>query len=697
MSPDTSPQEDGSLVGKVVCGCEVLELIGQGGMGDVYRARQVSLDRIVTLKVLAPSLGANTEFLGRFSREARSLANLVHPNIVAVHDFGSEGAVHGIVMEFVPGESVADMLDREAVIPLAAAVDIVRQVAEGLACAHRQQIIHCDLKPENILVTPEGVAKVVDFGLAKSLRGDAVRITQDGAILGTPTYMSPEQTEGEPLDSRSDIYSLGASFYRMVAGRDAFEGDNPFAIMLKHNSEPPPNPRDFNPEIPHAVAAAILRMMEKRCEDRYQTAEEVAAALASTERPAGGPADRPRPTESPRRDFFFVREGLDAAIITVAQVRDGLDFQDELRKVDVDEPLASLMLKRGTVSEEQLAELKSHEEIREAARRDRQLTQFVLESGLASGDQVAHCVQRYQKRLAADRSLKLSTVMIDLGVLAKRDVVRLLVRQLKEAQRSEDEEFLAALRQKQLVSEAQIGRCVRKQETEEKEGHPKVLRQIVVELGILSASEVRDLLRQSARSEIEAHLAQVEASQAHATGEIVLDEDALKVRDAEPCPACGVPVELGVKLCPTCGSDVEEARREAARRGVAVLEPGRPKAGARAAAKPPGKPRRAGAEPEGTPEGKEAAAKGEWELRLPDGEPSKPIRLDLLVKLARERRLRAQTVLRGPLTRGIWRQARHTPTLCRLFGVCHYCEERIPPKTVNCPACGAPIDRPVED
>ncbi len=218
MSSQPTAASGDPLIGKVICGCEIQRLICQGGMGRLYRARQVSLDRIVAVKILSPSLGADAEFLDRFRREARSLANLLHPNVVAVHDFGEDEGVHAIVMEYVEGRSVADMLARQPIMPVTAAVAILRQVAEGLACAHARNIIHCDLKPENILVTNDGVAKLADFGLAKSARGDSGHITRDGVVLGTPNYMSPEQCAGGKLDARTDIYSLGTTFYRMVAG-----------------------------------------------------------------------------------------------------------------------------------------------------------------------------------------------------------------------------------------------------------------------------------------------------------------------------------------------------------------------------------------------------------------------------------------------------------------------------------------------
>ncbi|MFW6164271.1 MAG: protein kinase domain-containing protein, partial [Planctomycetota bacterium] len=361
----SATQPDDPLIGRTVCGCKIIRLIGRGGMGSVYVGRQLSLDRIVAVKVLASALSANEEFLGRFRREARSLANLKHPNIVAIHDFGEEDDIHAVVMEHVDGESVADILERQPILPLPRALNIVRQVAQGLAYAHGHGIIHCDLKPENILVTGEGVAKVIDFGLAKSLRGDALRVTQEGSILGTPNYMSPEQCEGVQLDARSDIYSLGTAFYRMVAGVDAFDAENPLAIMLKHQQEPAPDPRRFNADVPAPLARVILRMMAKKPEDRFQTADDLAAALADE----ALAEPETKPPLSPRRELALLREALDDELLTVEQARQALADRG-------DEPLAERLVTQGLLGAEQAEELAEREAGREAARRDQQFARF---------------------------------------------------------------------------------------------------------------------------------------------------------------------------------------------------------------------------------------------------------------------------------------------------------------------------------
>jgi len=665
MSAETTKAIEDPLIRRVVCGCEIIALVSQGGMGRLYQARQLSLDRIVAVKVLSPELVANHEFLARFRREAKALANLVHPNIVAVHDFGHEGDIHAIVMEYVEGESVADILAQTNIIPPLRAVNIIRQVAEGLECAHQCGIIHCDLKPENILITPEGVAKVVDFGLAKSLRGNAMRVTQEGTILGTPTYMSPEQCEGGPLDGRSDIYSLGATFYRMVAGRDAFEGENAFAIMLKHQKEPPPDPRQFNSDLPREVARVILRMMEKDPARRYQSASEVVGALRAIEEGVEPRTKITEEVEHPRREFIIAREAVEAGIITPDQLRAFIAQRDRTGQLDSDIP--SRLVHEGLLTPEQLEEVARRARTREEASANEQFAALVVQAGMATKEQIEACLER-QRRTA---ETKLSRVMVEEGVLETRQVVQLLMRQLKKAQEREDAELLELLRRDNLVSQADLERCIREQRRQEAAGHPRVLRQVIVELGILPPARLRTILRRKAYEDLEAYLVERERAELAATGPILPDEEELKLDDSRPCPHCGQPVPDGAARCPACQHPLASRR----------ARPG---------------PARRQAPPRQAPARPAKAQKAEWEIRLPDGQPSRPLTFAALVRLAREKRLKPRTVLRGPLTRGIWRQARHTPRLCRLFATCHYCEARLPANARACPECGTDPDKPPE-
>ncbi|MCX7934319.1 MAG: protein kinase, partial [Planctomycetota bacterium] len=268
---------EGNLVGKRLAGYEVLELIGEGGMGAVYRARQISLEREVALKVLAPHLAKNQEFVRRFEREAKSIARVNHPNILQVYDVGVVDDLHFIAMEFIRGHSLTDRLRQHGFLPWRECCEIIRQAALGLAAAARANIIHRDIKPDNLMITDDGIVKVSDFGLAKETTSQ--ELTQTGDLLGTPAYMSPEQCDGAPLDCRTDIYSLGATFYRAVTGVLPFNAPTPVAMMYKHKHESLIPPRQYMPSLPAAVEAIICRMMAKKPEERCASHEEVVAAL----------------------------------------------------------------------------------------------------------------------------------------------------------------------------------------------------------------------------------------------------------------------------------------------------------------------------------------------------------------------------------------------------------------------------------
>jgi len=282
-------------------GFEVLECLGQGGMGTVYKARQVSMDRIVALKVLPPKLAKNEAFVQRFVREARSAARLNHPNIVQGIDVGHAGGHYYFAMEFVDGVTVKDLIQREGRIEEKKALNIIGAVARALEHAQEHGIIHRDIKPDNIMITRKGVVKLADLGLARSTEKPDT-LTVEGTALGTPYYMSPEQVRGETdIDTRADIYALGATLYHMFTGEFAFDGPNAGAIMAKHIAEPLPSPKEKTPALSRAACELIERMMAKDPADRPQTPTELLAeirdALAGKVRLR--PRGRPRVAQPP--------------------------------------------------------------------------------------------------------------------------------------------------------------------------------------------------------------------------------------------------------------------------------------------------------------------------------------------------------------------------------------------------------------
>ena len=254
-------------------------LIGEGGMAAVYRAVDTRLGRTVAAKVLHPEYARDQPFLQRFQQEAEFAASLgAHPNIVAIYDIGQDDALHYIVMELVEGRDLKDVIRERAPLPVAEAFSIGRQVASALDFAHQRGLVHRDVKPQNIMVTDVGVAKVTDFGIARSL--SASQLTRTGMVIGTAHYFAPEQAQGSPAAPSSDIYSLGIVLYEMVTGHLPFDADSPIAVAMQHLHSQPPPPWEYNPALSTRAGAVVLRALEKNPNRRYGDAAEFANALS---------------------------------------------------------------------------------------------------------------------------------------------------------------------------------------------------------------------------------------------------------------------------------------------------------------------------------------------------------------------------------------------------------------------------------
>ncbi len=251
--------------------------IGQGGMAEVFRGFDPSLDRTVAIKMLLHPFDRDAGFVARFRREAQAAARLNHPNIVGVYDAGADGDTQYIVMEYIEGRTLASFLAGGGAPTPMQAVELTEKVASALQAAHERGIIHRDIKPANVMVTRAGAVKVMDFGIAR-LQTDATA-PQTSSVIGTPAYFSPEQAQGQPVDARSDIYSLGCVLYEMLAQHQPFTGDTPVSIAYKQVNETPPPPSASNPDIPPSLDAVVMKCMAKNPANRYQTAGELIADL----------------------------------------------------------------------------------------------------------------------------------------------------------------------------------------------------------------------------------------------------------------------------------------------------------------------------------------------------------------------------------------------------------------------------------
>ncbi len=256
---------------------EILQVLGEGGMAFVYKARDTQLERFVAIKTLKPNYVNQETFVDRFKREAKTAANLNHPNIVQIFDWGIEEEPY-FVMEYIEGDTLTSIISKNKTISLSDILFIGAQVSNGLHAAHQKGLVHRDIKPGNIMITPDGKVKVTDFGIV-SLQNEESDITKTGSVLGTASYISPEQAQGKPVSIESDLYSLGTVLYELIAGKTPFSGDSPISTATKHLTEKPEKLSMFRKDLPKGVENAILKLLEKATYDRFKSAEDLRAAL----------------------------------------------------------------------------------------------------------------------------------------------------------------------------------------------------------------------------------------------------------------------------------------------------------------------------------------------------------------------------------------------------------------------------------
>ena len=262
---------------------EIIKTIGEGGMANVYLANDTILDRKVAIKVLRGDLSNDEKFIRRFKREALSVSNLSHPNIVEVYDVGEEDGNYYIVMEYIEGKTLKQLLQKRGALTLNEVIDIMTQLTDGLAHAHEAYIIHRDIKPQNIMIEDNGLVKITDFGIAMAL--NSTQLTQTNSVMGSVHYLPPEQANGKGSTVKSDIYSLGILMYELLTGSVPFEGESAVSIALKHFQNDIPSVRQRHPEIPQPLENVVLKATAKEITDRYKTVNEMYADISTSLNP----------------------------------------------------------------------------------------------------------------------------------------------------------------------------------------------------------------------------------------------------------------------------------------------------------------------------------------------------------------------------------------------------------------------------
>ncbi len=290
--------------------------LGRGAIGQVYLARQESLDRLVAVKVLPRELATDANFRARFAREAKAAAALIHPNVVQIYSFGIERDVPYFAMEYVEGDDLGARLKRGEKFDLSEVVRIIKGVASALECAQEQGMIHRDIKPSNVMIGHKGAVKVMDFGLARATSVQS-QLTQQGLIMGTPTYMSPEQGKGlKDIDVRADLYSLGVVLYKLLTGEVPFTADTPTAVIFRHIYEPPEPVRKINPQVPEALESIVHKLLQKNPDDRYGSPSGLIKALEDFETGVTAAPTRVLPAAQPPPESEYFETAATSAMTT---------------------------------------------------------------------------------------------------------------------------------------------------------------------------------------------------------------------------------------------------------------------------------------------------------------------------------------------------------------------------------------------
>jgi serine/threonine protein kinase len=332
---------------------QIIEELGRGGMGRVYKTLDKEINEKVAIKILRPEISAEKGTIERFRNELRLARKIRHMNVCQMFDITKERNVYFITMEYVSGEDLKSTLHRVGRLSVGKTLIIAKQICKGLAEAHRLGVIHRDLKPHNIMIDRAGDVRIMDFGIARSLKSKG--LTETGVMIGTPDYMSPEQALGDPVDQRSDIYSLGVILYELLTGEVPFKGDTAFSVVLKHKTEPPPDPREYNDQLSDDIVALILKCLEKDKKKRFQNIEELLSEIINIEQrqPTTDKVvpDRKKSATLPRKGLpkFVLPAGFLLAVILIVAFIFWPNGEQVPLQIDTDPPDAEVFLGNGTL------------------------------------------------------------------------------------------------------------------------------------------------------------------------------------------------------------------------------------------------------------------------------------------------------------------------------------------------------------
>ncbi|MDA0840435.1 MAG: protein kinase [Planctomycetota bacterium] len=734
MAEKTPVAQLKEMIGRTIGGCKITDFLGQGAMGDVFRAQQHSLKRVVAIKFLGREFSRRHDLIQRFEREAHAVARLNHQNVAQVYDFGeSNDGLHYLVMEYVDGGSLEDIAQKEWRIEPDRALNYMSQAAAGTANAQEAGILHRDIKPGNLLVSQSGIVKVVDFGLAKtnyeSSSGD---LTWSGSMMGTPNYMSPEQCSGGKVDEASDVYCLGGTFYRLVTGRMCFPADNAVAVMMKHQSEDPLPPFLLRPELPAGYSEVIMKSLAKRPEDRYGNA---AAFYEDLQRLGNGqPAlassfSYYAPPVDPGflDDQHVLRGVMQWGIVPNAQLKEAIQIQAQLKGIDRQERIHEILVAKDWIKPHQMVELLKaiHRSRRQTV--DSAFVNALSEMGTLPAERI-EWLQRKLKELEISGKPDAAWHQLEGREYLYPDETRtVLLTHLDKERTKEEAAFIEAatgLGFVKLKNAESIFAAQRNQRLPREYRRPE---QLALENRLVAPEQVDQIFRarlfallggKSAGSGVStpkpfvANDEDIPASKPVGQSGILPDLDKIEMESGYFCPFCRKEIARASVYCPFCRHSLSQPmKRKAANTPAQPTAPSSPRtqptpgqpntmtpvtgpAPVRRSPSPPGAASKSPAAVAGryravsTPTPKTLTTVPDlWVARMPAGELTRPLNLELVAQLIAVQKIRRETAIQPPYTDGEWVPAGRVKQLSRFFGVCHQCDKRVLANDVVCPNC----------